>query len=39
MFFINFEKGFKIKSQVANNNWFVIFILKEKGPKVELKLI
>jgi len=28
VFFISFEKGFKMKSQVAKINWFVFF--KEK---------
>jgi len=39
VFFISFEKGFKVKSQVANKNWFVFFNLKENRLKVELKLI
>ena len=39
VFFISFEKGFKMKSQVANKNWFVFFMLKEEWLKVELKLI
>jgi len=38
VFFISFEKDFKIKSQVANKNWFVFLILKEKRLKVELKI-
>ena len=25
VFFISFEKGFKMKSQAANENWFVFF--------------
>ena len=29
VFFISFEKGFKIKSQVANEYLFVFFILKK----------
>ena len=29
VFFISFEKSFKVKSQVANENWFVFFILKK----------
>jgi len=36
VFFISFEKGFKVKSQLANKNWFIFFILKEKGLTVEL---
>jgi len=32
-------KKIKIKNQVANKNWVVFFILKEKWLKVELKLI
>jgi len=39
VFFISFEKGFKMKSQVASKNWFVFFNLKENRLKVELKLI
>jgi len=37
-FFISFEKGFKIKSQVANKNWFVFFILKEKETQSRIKV-
>jgi len=29
MSFISFEKGFKMKSQVANENWFVFFYIRE----------
>ena len=39
IFILIFLKSFKIKRQVANKNWFVFFILKEKWLKVELKLI
>ena len=35
VFFISFKKGFKMKSQVANEYLFVFFKLKEK-PKIEL---
>jgi len=38
-FLFVFEKGFKVKRQVAKWNWFVFFILKKKKLKVELKLI
>jgi len=34
VFFISFEKAFKMKSQVANMNWFVFFNLKENRLKV-----
>jgi len=29
--FISFEKSFKIKSQVANKNWFVSFYIERKN--------
>jgi len=36
VFLLVFEKGFKVKSQVASKNWFVFFNLKENKLKVEL---
>jgi len=38
-FLLVLKKGFKMKSQVENKNWFVFFDLKENRLKVELKLI
>ena len=38
-FLLVLKKGFKIKSQVANENWFVFFILKEKWTQGMIKLI
>jgi len=39
VFFISFlKKGFKIKSQVANEYLFVFFNIKENGLMIELKL-
>jgi len=37
VFFIMFWKKFKIKSQVANENWFVFFNLEENRLKVKFK--
>jgi len=33
VFFISFENGFKMKSQVANENWFVFFDIEENCLK------
>jgi len=33
VFFLVFENGFKMKSQVANENWFVFLILKKNYLK------
>jgi len=33
VFFISFKKGFKMKSQVANEYLFVFFMLKENDSK------
>jgi hypothetical protein len=38
VFFISFEKSFKIKSQVANKIWFVFFNLKEKWTQGMIKI-
>jgi len=39
MFFISFEKGFKMKSQVANKKLVCVFNIKEKCTQSEIKLI
>jgi hypothetical protein len=39
VFFISFEKGFEIKSQVAKWNWFVFFNIEEKWTHDKIKLI
>jgi len=31
VFFISFEKGFKIKNQMANKNWFISFYIERKN--------
>jgi len=38
MFFISFEKGFKIKSQVANEYLFVFFDIERKRLEVKLSV-
>jgi len=39
VFFISFEKSFKVKSQAANEYLFVFFNIKENDLKYSLKLI
>ena len=34
--FFSFENGFKMKSQVANENWFMFFDIEENLLEMEL---
>jgi len=38
VFFISFEKGIKIKSQMTNKNWFV-FLISKKITQNRIELV